>query len=101
MTLEEIRKRAVNDIIPPVLLRVGIGKHKTIPAYICGFTAYTTPAGEIKESCILSNNKTKDTITGNTPIIYTSYNQLLRDFQSVKKMGSKVTQIEELYGGLV
>lgn len=96
MQIEEIKAKTVNDIIPPVVLRVGMGKDEAVPAYICGFTTYETPCGEMKETAILSDNKVKDTVTGSKPIVYRLYSQLLRDYKSVIKIGSKTAAIEQI-----
>lgn len=91
MTLAEAREK--KDL--KALIKVGIGKFSSIPAYVCGFDTYTAPDGTTRPIVYLSDNKNQDSITEYKTKIYTTFSELEKDLEKLKCMKTAKIAIVE------
>ena len=92
MTLEEAKTK---DNLKAVI-RIGIGKRCAIPAYVAGFAEYTVPDSATRTVAIVSDNLAADSITGDRPIVFTSYSELENAVNTLKSIKAKPITIIEI-----
>ena len=79
-----------------VVIKVGIGKNESFPAYVCKVFKYTAPDGTERIIASVADRICGDSVTGDRPKVYKRFSELKTDYELIRSQGPKVLDIVEV-----